>query len=45
MGIKNDDGLVCYIIGLRKDIRIKISKQPGDVLKVTIKKDDIESCF
>jgi len=37
MGIKNTDGSVCYIIGLRKDIREKIGKQPGDTVKVTIK--------
>ena len=36
MGIKNADGSVCYIIGLRKDIRTKIRKQPGDQVKVTI---------
>lgn len=36
MGIKNVDGSVCYIIGLRKDIRAKIGKQPGDIVKVTI---------
>lgn len=36
MGVKNDDGSVCYIIGLRKDIRAKIAKQPGDTVKVTI---------
>lgn len=36
MGIKNDDGSICYIIGLRKDIRNKIGKQPGDTVKVTI---------
>ncbi|MGI6451779.1 MAG: DUF1905 domain-containing protein [Desulfitobacteriia bacterium] len=36
MGIKNADGSVCYIIGLRKDIRAKIGKQPGDRVKVTI---------
>lgn len=36
MGIKNADGSVCYIIGLRKDIRAKIGKQPGDSVKVTI---------
>lgn len=27
----------CHIIGLRKDIRAKIGKQPGDTVKVTIK--------
>lgn len=36
MGIKNPDGSICYIIGLRKDIRGKIKKNPGDVIKVTI---------
>ena len=37
MGVKNPDGSVCYIIGIRKDIRTKIGKQAGDVVKVTIK--------
>ena len=27
----------CHIIGIRKDIREKIGKQPGDMIKVTIK--------
>jgi hypothetical protein len=36
MGIKNPDGSICYIIGLRKDIREKIRKNPGDEVKVTI---------
>lgn len=36
MGVKNPDGSVCYIIGLRKDIRAKIGKQPGDIVDVTI---------
>jgi len=36
MGIKNADGSVCYIIGLRKDMRSKIVKQPGNSIKVTI---------
>ncbi len=36
MGVKNADGSVCYIIGLRKDILAKIGKQPGDVVAVTI---------
>lgn len=27
----------CHIIGLRKDIRKNIGKQPGDIVKVTIK--------
>lgn len=37
MGVKNGDGSICYIIGLRKDIRTKIGKQPGDYVLVTIK--------
>ena len=30
-------GTPCHIIGVRKDIREKIGKQPGDTIKVTIK--------
>ncbi len=30
-------GTPCHIIGIRKDIRKKIGKQPGDKIKVTIK--------
>ena len=37
MGVKNEDGSVCYIIGLRKDIRNKIGKQPGDQVQVTVR--------
>ena len=37
MGVKNDDGSICYIIGILKDIRIKIGKQPGDTVHVTIR--------
>jgi len=29
-------GTPCHIIGLRKDIRAKIGKQPGDRVRVTI---------
>lgn len=29
-------GTTCHIIGIRKDIRKKIGKQPGDKIKVTI---------
>ena len=36
MGVKNPDGSVCYIIGIRKDIRAKIGKQAGDTVLVTI---------
>lgn len=37
MGVKNEDSSVCYILGIRKDIREKIGKQPGDTVTVTIK--------
>jgi hypothetical protein len=37
MGLRNADGSVCYIIGLRKDIRAKIGKQAGDSIRVTIR--------
>ena len=36
MGVKNADGSICYIIGVLKDIRAKIGKQPGDSVRVTI---------
>jgi len=37
MGVKNKDGSICYIIGVTKDIRAKLNKQAGDIIKVTIK--------
>jgi hypothetical protein len=37
MGMKNADSSVCYIIGLRKDIRTMIHKQAGDFVRVTVK--------
>jgi hypothetical protein len=37
MGVKKPDGSVCYILGIRKDIRTKIGKQSSDTVKVTIK--------
>jgi len=36
MGIKNPDGSVCHIIGIRRDIRTRIGKQPGDTVRVTL---------
>lgn len=41
MGVKNPDGSVCYILGIRKDIRERIGKQAGDVVEVTIKPIDM----
>ena len=40
MGVTNPDGSVCYVIGILKDIRAKIGKQPGDSVRVTIKERD-----
>ena len=37
MGVKNADGSICYIIGIRKDIRAKIGRQPGDTVRVSIR--------
>lgn len=37
MGVKNADGSVCYILGIRKDIRTKIGKQPGDTVRIMIR--------
>jgi len=37
MGVKNADGSICYVIGILKDIRAKIGKQPGDAVRVTIR--------
>ena len=36
MGLKREDGSICYIIGIRKDIRQKINKQAGDSISVII---------
>ncbi len=36
MGVRNADGTVCYILGIRKDIRAAIGKQPGDTVHVTV---------
>ena len=36
MGVKNPDGSVCYILGIRKDIRAEIGKKPGDSVFVTV---------
>lgn len=34
MGVNNPDGSVCYILGIRKDIRQQTNKQPGDIIRV-----------
>jgi hypothetical protein len=37
MGVTNPDGSICYIIGIRKDIRQKIGKEAGGRVHVQIK--------
>ena len=36
MGMKNEDGSVCYILGILKEIRKKLNKQAGDSIMVKI---------
>ncbi len=36
MGLKNEDGSVCYIIGVLKAVREKLNKHDGDMLHVVI---------
>lgn len=36
-------GTDCHIIGIRKDIRAKINKQPGDIVHVTLKERESTS--
>lgn len=42
MGVKNPDGSICYIIGVRKDIRSRIGKRPGDSIHVTVREREKE---
>ncbi|MGN1390535.1 MAG: DUF1905 domain-containing protein [Sharpea porci] len=36
MGLKHDDGTICYIIGVLKSIRTKLKKGEGDSIHVVI---------
>ena len=36
MGVKDEAGEICYIIGVLKSIRQAIGKQPGDIVRVTV---------
>ena len=40
MGLKNEDGSICCIIGVRKEIRKKLNKTDGDMLHVCIAAND-----
>lgn len=35
MGVKNEDGSICYILGVRKDIQKQIGKVVGDTVTVS----------
>jgi hypothetical protein len=36
MGVKNNDGTICYILGVRKDIQKAMNKGAGDKIHVSI---------
>lgn len=36
MGVKNEDGSICYIIGVRKDIQKQMGKEIDDVIHVIL---------
>ena len=36
MGVKDEAGEICYIIGVLKSIRQAIGKQPGDTVRVIV---------
>lgn len=40
MGVKNKDGSICYIIGIRKDIQKAIGKTIGDTVDITVEERD-----
>ena len=37
MGLKQEDGSICYIIGIPKALRKSLNKQAGDTISVTIR--------
>lgn len=37
MGVKNPDGSICYILGVRKDIQKAMDRYPGDTITVTVR--------
>ena len=36
MGVKNEDGSVCYILGMLKSIRTQLGKRDGDTVHIVI---------
>ncbi|AKP68097.1 DUF1905 domain-containing protein [Companilactobacillus ginsenosidimutans] len=45
MGLKNEDGSICYILGIRQDIREKIGKDIGDTVSVTVREQNFKTPF
>lgn len=39
MGLKDQEGNVCYIIGVLKSIRKELNKKDGDIIHVIVKVD------
>lgn len=37
MGVKNEDGSVCYILGMLKSIRTQLGKGDGDTVHIVIR--------
>ena len=40
MGVKDENGEICYVIGVLKAIRKKLGKKDGDMIHVTISERD-----
>ncbi len=36
MGLKNEDGSVCYVLGVLRAIRKQLGKSDGDTIRVTV---------
>ena len=36
MGLKDEQGGICWLIGVRKDIRRKLNKADGDTVRVSV---------
>ena len=36
MGVRDEEGRVLYVLGIRKDIRRRIGKGPGDTVRVEL---------
>ncbi len=37
MGLKHADGTVCYLIGMRKSIRVQLGKGEGDTVHMVVR--------